>query len=256
MSPSSRLAAALAIVVLAGIVISALLIHGAMDRLRVRGAEADIDFVLTGLRQSVESSVALGLPLDDLPVAQDLIERARADHPEIVAVEIFSADGVSLYNTDRGSIGAPITEEWRAALRRADASGRWRVDALGALVVGAPILNDFGEPVGYLAVTRDGAARAAYAARLATTLAGWAAVVAVPGLVLAAGAGGLLSRRATRDLRDLRDRLAEPVDVPAAERAHPAEAMRAAVARAVEEVDRTAEAVRGLDEDAPRDDRA
>lgn len=199
MSPRSRIVLTLSLSAAAALVLAALLVFGALDRLRVRAAEASTDFVLTQLRAAVESSVSLGLALPDIPAAQDLIERARASTPEILAVEIFSADGVSVFNTDRGSLGEPITEAWREARRRA--AGRWRLEEFGSIVVGADIRNDFGAPVGGIAVTVSGAARTAHAESLIAALVPWTGLVAGTVLVLTGGAAALLLGHAGRDFR-------------------------------------------------------
>lgn len=168
MSPSLRVALALAVSTALAVTLAAALIFGALDRLRAAAEEANTDFVLTQLRQSVEASVSLGLPLPDIRVTQDLIERARATNPEIVAIEVFSADGVSLFNTDRGALGEAISDSWQEAIARVDA--RWRVEELGALVVGEPILNDFGEAVGGVAVTTSLRERTDHAYDIQVTL--------------------------------------------------------------------------------------
>jgi hypothetical protein len=258
MSPTSRTVVALTLMALTGLVLSALLIHGALDRLRLRAAESNIDFVLTQLRDAVEASVSLGLDLADIPIAQDLIERARYGNADILAVEIFSNAGVSLYNTDRGSIGEPISDEWREAIRLRDEGHRWRLESLGAIVVGEQIHNDFGETVGELAVTLSGASTQAHAAALMATLAEWLAVIALPVVVVIAVLSALLIGHATRDLRAVTRLLDGVPSTPrrttesGAELREMAEAMRDTISVTIDRVDTAADAVRALDEDEER----
>lgn len=186
MSPSLRVSVALAVTTVLGVVLAATLIFGALDRLRASAEEANTDFVLTQLRQSIEASVSLGLPLQDIRVAQDLIERARAAHREILAIEVYSVSGVAVFNTDRGALGEAISQTWREAMHRSQ--GRWRVEEVGALVIGEPILNDFGQPVGGIAVTVSLAERGAHASEVRASLVPTAVAAAlVAGLVV----GGL-----------------------------------------------------------------
>ncbi|NBC31557.1 MAG: hypothetical protein GVY13_02660 [Alphaproteobacteria bacterium] len=257
MSPRLRIVFTLAVSTMAALVLSALLVFGALDRLRVRAAEANIDFVLTQLRTALESSVSLGLPLSEIPVAQDLIERAKAGNPEILAVEVFLPNGVSVFNTDRGSLGEPITEAWREARRRA--AGRWRVEEFGSLIVGDDIRNDFGATVGGIAVTVSGAARAAHAETLIAALVPWTALVAGTGLLLAGAAAALLLGHAGLDFRRAAALLsgapnAEPGTPQSADGlAGRAAAMRRHVRDRAAGILALAGTVRALDEEEPDD---
>lgn len=261
MSPRSRTVLSLALLTLAGLVLAAALVFSALDRLRVRAAEANTDFVLTQLRDSVESSVSLGLALPEIRVAQDLIERERAGNPDILAIEIFTPDGMSVFNTDRGSVGEAIADAWREAIRRRGTDGRWRVEEFGAIVVGETIRNDFREPVGEIAITLSGAAREAHAQTVAAALLPWLGAVGLAVLVLVAAVAATVFHLASRDLRLAARILSRPEsgaagDAPAGaddDLAVSARAMRAYVARTAARVHAAAEAVRRIDEDEERD---
>jgi len=258
MSPRSKTVFALSLLTVAGVVLAAILVLGALDRLRVRAAEANTDFVLTQLGNSIESSVSLGLPLPDIRITQDLIERTRTGDPDILAVEVFTPNGISVFNTDRGSVGEPITDAWQEALRRRDASGHWRVEEFGSIVVGEAIRNDFGETVGEIAITLSGTARESHAEALVATLLPWLGLIVAPAVaVVALAAFGLLGF-ASRDLREAAQRLTGPV--PAGGRgsvslglADTALAMRGHVATRAERVLEVAASVRSLDEDEKPD---
>ncbi|MEJ8571568.1 hypothetical protein [Microbaculum marinum] len=241
----------MSVLTLVGITLSVLLINEALDRLRVRAVESNIDFILTELRDSVEASVSLGLLLPEIHVAQDLIERARLGNQEILAVEIFDPSGVSVYNTDRGSIGERVTDDWLEAIRLRDDSRRWRLEQLDTVVVGEEIRNDFGEPVGHLAVTLAGAA---HGDGLVGAVATRFAVVAAAGVLIVALLSALMFHIATRDLRMVARQLygQEPLGGPSAEPgtlAAAAVAMCAAIDETIVEVDLAAEKVRALDQD-------
>ena len=285
MSPSFRAAFTLSVATVAGLLLAALLVFAALDRLRIQAAEANIDFALTQLRQSLESSVSLGLPLADVQIAQDLVERARASNPDILAVEIISATGLSLFNTDRGSLGEAITEQWADAISRARGR-RWQVQEVGAIVFGDAIRNDFGERVGGIAITVSGEARVAHANALVDALIPWFVTVAAAAALLVGGATLILLRMTNRDFRQAAQRLTE--SLPTAPSGHPREsgdpgtsvdslesrlggngeagsgggladtalAMRGHIDRTAARVREAASAVQSLDEDEERDARA
>lgn len=253
MSPRSRAVIALSVSTVAALALAALLVFGALDRLRVRAAEANIDFVLTQLRTAIESSVSLGLALPDIPVGQDLIERARAGNTEILAIEVFGPDGISIFNTDRGSLGEPITSSWQDAQRRSP--GRWRVEDVGVIVVGDIIRNDFGEPVGGIAVTVSGEARAANAQSLVATLVPWTGLVAGIATLLVGGAAVVLLGYAGRDFRQAAGALTGPQSASSAgavtggDLVGLAATMRAHVRERAAEILAAAETVRALDDE-------
>ncbi|SFH68148.1 hypothetical protein [Albimonas pacifica] len=259
MAPSSRILLALAGVTAASLALVAALVFGGLDRLGLRSAEANMDFLLSQLRGSIEANVGLGLALPDVRVAQALVEQAKAADDRVLAVEVFSPAGVSLFNTDRGAVGEEIPEAWRRALAYRSVGDRWRVEELGAIVVGEAMRNDFDEPVGYVAVTISDAARASHADGLAAVLAARAAWLAPLALVLALGVAGWVLDRSTRDLRRLAAELSAappagaapspaPAPAPAPAATTPGARVRAAADRAVAEHERAAADVLAADE--------
>lgn len=259
MSPRARTVFLLATLAVAGLVLAAALVFATLDRLRVRAAESNTDFVLTQLRDAVETSISLGLALPEIRVAQDLIERERAGSPDILAIEIFNPAGISVFNTDRGSVGEPITQAWHEAIRRRAPDGRWRIEEFGAIVVGESVRNDFGEAVGEIAVTLSGTGREAHADTVAETLLPWLAAIAIAGFGLVAVMAALVLRSGGRDL-------ARAAEVLGADRTPPATstpdgedlvataiAMRDSIERMTARVEAAASAVRRIDEDEERD---
>ncbi len=253
MSPASRTVLALSLLTLLGVVLSALLIYGALDRLRVRAVEANTDFVLTELREAMEASATLGLALRDVPVAQDLIERARLNSPDILAVEVFDSAGLSLYNTDRGSIGEPVTGDWLEAIRLRD-ERRWRLEQLGAIVIGDEIRNDFGEPIGHVAITLSDSAGSSLDSELLTTLTIRGVLFGLAGMLVAGLIVAALFKTATRDLRAVTRELsgegqATAVGANPDSLVQAATQVRQTIAATISVVDGVAAEVRALDKD-------
>lgn len=257
MAPGTRIILAILGVTCAGLALCAALVFGSLDRVALRTAEANVDFLLTQLRDTIEANAGLGLPLSDVRVVQDLIERAKATDPQVVAVEVFSPDGVSLFNTDRGSIGETISSAWQTAVRYRVENERWRVEEFGNIVVGQVIGNDFGETIGHLAITVSGEGRAALARNVLAGLGSRAAWV-IPGalLVLLIVSVALLDLSG-RPLKRLADRLA-PEAPPAGDGVMPArylagaDGVKLSVDRAVSDFDRATAAVLKVDESDDR----
>lgn len=109
--------------------------------------EARLEFQLDNLRADIEANLQLGFPIDEITPAQDLIEEARRNDSTLLALDIFTPDGISLYSTDRGVIGEPVPEPWLAAAENAGAQGRWTYSSRGETLLGLPIRNDLGETV-------------------------------------------------------------------------------------------------------------
>ena len=258
MSPVSRTILAILGATSLGLALSAALVFGGLDRLSLRTAEANVDFLSTQLRETIEANVSLGLPLSDIRLTQDLIERAKLADPQVLAVEVFSPDGVSLFNTDRGSIGEAIAPAWQLAIRYRIVDDRWRVEELENIVVGQPIRNDFGEPVGYLALTVSGEARGLHAEAVLVGLAKRAAYVVPAALAVVLLVAIWIFRQSGRNFLSLAARLSAPSprraeDVPASALAAGADGARAAVDRAVLDFQQAAAEVLRIDEIENRD---
>jgi hypothetical protein len=253
MSPISRIILAILGAAGLGLALCAALVFGGLDRLSLRTAEANVDFLSTQLRETIEANVSLGLPLSDIRLVQDLIERAKLADPQVLAVEVFSPDGLSLFNTDRGSIGEPILPMWQLAIRYRIQNDRWRIEEFDTIVVGQPIRNDFGEPVGYLALTVSGEARTGHALAVLSGL-GQAVAILLPAVLLVVLIfSGATFGVAGRGFRRLAATLAS--DPPVAEASPLAvrgKTVRSAVDHAVVDLDRATAEVLGVDE---REDR-
>jgi hypothetical protein len=257
MASTSRIILAILVATCAGLALCLALVFGSLDRLSLRTAEANVDFLLSQLRDTIEANVGLGLPLSDVRVVQDLIERAKATDDQVLAVEVFSPDGLSLFNTDRGSIGEPISPLWQNAIRYRIENERWRIEELGNIVVGAVIRNDFAEPVGYLAVVVAGEARSLHGGTVLAGLARQAALVVPAVLLVVIVAALAVLRLSNRNFGALSARLAaDPPasggpDLPEA-LAVRADAVRRSIDGAVVHFDRATADVLRIDEDDGR----
>lgn len=103
------------------------------------------------LRLWVEGALSLGLPLEQLPRVQSMLEAERAAAPGTLSIELFDRHGRVLFGTDRSFVGDLVSEN---LLNSATAAGSaaWHVQEDDAPVAGAPVVNGFGVVVGQVAV--------------------------------------------------------------------------------------------------------
>lgn len=209
-----RLMLILLIPLLAAVIVSAVLTDLAFNRLNVQLVQSRLDFILANLRTTLEASLGLGLQLDQVPGAQDLIEREQLGTGLIRAIDVFDRNGRSLFSTDRGALGEPVPDSWRQQAARTRTDRVWHVEARGDVVFGLNIDNNLGQIVGSVAITvvpEQWQRRSVTMARFIGALGLAAGAVAVLGAVLA---GWWLSRRATRPFDEVTQGLVQPPRPP------------------------------------------
>lgn len=114
-------------------------------------AQSRFGFVVFDVKSTVENSLNLGLPLIALRNTQAVIERETAQDDQILSMEVYDDTGETLFSTNRGGIGNKVPGRW---LRQAGESGSagWNLIDDEAIVVGAPLVNNFGQVVGGIAL--------------------------------------------------------------------------------------------------------
>ena len=158
---------------------------------------------------SIQSSLALGIQLNDLNTLQSTMERERATDELILSIEVFDTDGQPLYSTDRLRAERAVSPAWMGAAKHAG-DGDWFVEDGGESAAGVSIKNSFGLRIGYLAVrfsadrVRD--AHAAVARDLATAaFLVWVIAAALASLALLG-----VMRRLTKDVAAVEAALRSP----------------------------------------------
>lgn len=141
------------LVLLVGLVLIAALL------VLVQGREVDdlraarLSVTLSELSERLEQDLALGFDLAENSRAQTLIEDLINRDRGLEAIEIFDVNKISLFNTDRGSIGEQVPAAWAQAVTGLDRSRTWQVSGTHEAVSGIAIYGPFGKPAGYVAVT-------------------------------------------------------------------------------------------------------
>ncbi|WP_108659361.1 hypothetical protein [Acuticoccus kandeliae] len=122
---------------------------------------AELDFVLSETEQTIERNLQLGLPLGELQQVEPLLERALARTPSIIAADVFSQNGITVFSTDRGAVGEPVPPAWMSAISDQRVRLRWQADEPQTITIGRTLANDFNQTEGWVALIVDRAALAA-----------------------------------------------------------------------------------------------
>lgn len=96
-----RLAVLIALVVLAAVLITARLNYAKFVQVTESLDNSRYAFLAQDLKATLEASLDLGLSLEQIENAQEVVERQRARYPEILAISVFDDRGRVLYNSGR-----------------------------------------------------------------------------------------------------------------------------------------------------------
>ena len=158
----------------------ALVADNASRQVRAEIASVRDAYLLNTLRSAAETSLAIGLTLEQMGALQALIEREKAGAPQVFAIDVFSPAGILVYSTDRGMVGTPVAKAWTERLAQA---GSWQLDAgNGERMLGSRFDNDLGAAAGGIVMTVPAATQGGPA------LAQWAALALDFALALAVSA--------------------------------------------------------------------
>jgi len=151
---TARIAATiLAILVLAGLLQTVLTVSK-FDAAFVNLLQSRLSVAVLDIRDTVETSLNLGLPLNALVNTQDVLDKERAQDSYILSILVADRAGQRLFDTDKARIGETIPAAW--SQRGATAGERgWVLRDADGFVVGAPLMNSLGERVGGIVLRYD-----------------------------------------------------------------------------------------------------
>ncbi|MBJ3776342.1 hypothetical protein [Acuticoccus mangrovi] len=164
-----------------------------------RLAEAKLDFVLGDMDETIERNLQLGLPLAELQQIEPLLEEVLASTPGLLAVDVFSQTGITLFSTDRGAVGEPVPPPWLEAIGNRRGAARWRATEPETITLGGPLINDFDQTEGWVALIIDKDALVLPLTRVPTLLVA-AAPITLGASVIAGIIGFLVMRRRDHDM--------------------------------------------------------
>lgn len=196
---TARIAATiLAILAMAGLLQTVLTVSkfdGAFTAL----LQSRLSVAVLDIRDTVETSLGLGLPLQSLVNTQDVLDKERAQDSHIQSVVVHDRAGQRLFDTDRSRIGQTVPAAWT----QRGGGQLWVLRDGEGFVVGAPLVNSLGASVGGIVLRYDHQAYDSAFDAVLRRLAGSAAAVTAVALALVSVVVVWLFRPLRRRLEDL-----------------------------------------------------
>lgn len=197
---TARIAATiLAILTMAGLLQTVLTVSkfdGAFTAL----LQSRLSVAVLDIRDTVETSLGLGLPLQSLVNTQDVLDKERAQDSHIQSVVVHDRAGQRLFDTDRTRIGKSVPPAWT---QRLGGGQLWVLRDGEGFVVGTPLINSLGASVGGIVLRYDHEAYDTAFGAVLRRLAGSAAVVTIVALGIVSILVVWLFRPLRRRLEDL-----------------------------------------------------
>ncbi len=139
----------------------------------------------SSVREGLEASLALGLPLNGANEAPALLAREKLADPAIVEISVFDEQGRIVFSTEAGRVGSQIAPAWRQGAQAG--AGRWHLGLDGEAVLGLPLHNSFDLRLGEVAVryslaSSDRALGGMREQLLLISLAGWGLTLMLAGV--------------------------------------------------------------------------
>lgn len=104
------------------------------------------------IKQTIEYSLNLGLPLGQLEQAQRLLDEIKLRMPSILFIRVFNDQKNIAFATEPALIGKPIDPAWFDIIDRTRKDAHWHGEDDAAYLVAVPIVNNFDVKVGAVVV--------------------------------------------------------------------------------------------------------
>ena len=159
-------------------------------------------FVLGEISSTIETSLNIGLPLEQLQNVDSLLASHASQDDAILSIDIFRPDGAVMFSTDASFIGDLAAKSWVKA-SQSEINHAWFVERPDANATGVQITNSLGQIVGSVVIRYSNAGAIEKLDDIARRL----ALVALGIVALSTLAGGWLLRHLVgpwnRQIRDL-----------------------------------------------------
>ena len=150
MSPRSHLLAIVLGCVISLLALMQVLLFWADKSLDNEVASQRDHYLLQSLYTAVDNYSAIGLELEQMDALQRLLDRERSSFAEVLAIDIFSANGTLLYSTDPHTRGSRAPETWLQHLNQKEA---WNIVGPAQRQMGIRFENDIGQAAGGIVLT-------------------------------------------------------------------------------------------------------
>ncbi len=143
-SLARKVSLALVAILMCTMVVAAFFAYYKFESVYSSLVQSRYSFVVFTIKKRVEDSLNLGFALRQLRQVQEILEREKLRDPQVVAVEVYGANGEILFDTDRGAIGTRVSDDLVAAIRGGANQAFGALDE-DMLIVGLPLVNTLGK---------------------------------------------------------------------------------------------------------------
>ena len=110
-----------------------------------------IDYTIRDMKDTIEFSLRLGLPISELKNTLDLIEELKKGDEQILVAQIFDPGGTVIFTTEKEGKTSQVPAGWK---EQASASKDiWFLNEQDAMIVGIPLLNAIDQVAGTLVLS-------------------------------------------------------------------------------------------------------
>lgn len=171
-------------------------------------AESRLGFLVQDLRGTLEFGLDLGLDPTAMANTAAILAREAAKDSRILSIIVFDSQGRPLYRHRGGSPtdrpAAELSPDRIGAILHNPSTPVWRANDPETLIVGAPLINNFGRAVGGIVLRYDRAFYDRELARALTGLTHTAASILIGASLIALVGVWLLFRGTTREINRTR----------------------------------------------------
>lgn len=104
------------------------------------------------VREGVQASLALGLPLASAAGVADLLAREQHADQAIRLITVFDPRGRVIFSSDAGAVGTAVPPAWLTAARASPGNEAWHLAEPDAAVLGLSLRNSFDLTQGHVVV--------------------------------------------------------------------------------------------------------
>jgi len=147
-SLASRLVVAIVTILFVTVGLMAFLSHSKFHKTFSSLFQSRIESLLKDMRNTIQTSLALGLPLQDLINTEEILAREKSQDDQILSLAVVDPMGKILFSSEEGQVQKAISEDWmRAWDQKRDI---WTYHEAEALVIGIGMVDSIDQIAGCL----------------------------------------------------------------------------------------------------------
>lgn len=152
MSLSMRIASMVALVIVITVGLISFLNYSNYHKNHHEFTQSRYLVLANDIKQTIEYSLNLGLPLGQLEQAQRLLDEIKLRMPSILFIRVFNDQRTIAFATEPALIGQSIAPTWFDIIDRTGKDAHWHGEDDAAYLVAVPLVNNFDVKVGAVVV--------------------------------------------------------------------------------------------------------